>query len=171
MQRKSRLGVVVTLTVAALAIVPKARAQGGFHGPGRYTILSETSGKAIELDRNDRTTVLQSSSHGRDDQSWDIRPAEPGFWYIRNTMARAALEVMSMANGTPVRGAPFSGGASQQWRIAAGRDGTALITSRLGKAVRVQAAGLDGARVQTYEVSGDVNQRFRFRRIIPRSYR
>ena len=112
----------------------------------------------------DRTTVLQLLPRDRDNQLWDIRAAEPGFWFIRNAMTKAALEAMGMADRTPVRGRSFNGGPSQQWRIAAGRSGTASITNRLGKILEIEAgAGRNGAGVQTDQVNGDSNQRFLLR--------
>ena len=158
---------VTALALAAAISLPSAvRAQGGFSGPGRYQITNIKSGRVIDLDRNDRTTVIQFSARNTDNQFWDIRAAEPGFWFIRNAMTGAALEAMGMANSTPVRGAPFTGSPSQQWRIEPGRDGNALITSRLGKTLDIpDGTSRDGARIQTYDVNGDANQRFQFRRI------
>ena len=73
---------------------------------------------------------------------------------------------MGEANSTPVRGAPLKGSPSQQWRLDPGKDGNALITSRMGRTLDISGgATRDGVRVQTYEVNGDSNQRFSFRRI------
>ena len=71
-----------------------------------------------------------------------------------------------MNNSAPVRGAPFNGGAPQQWRIAPGKDGNPLITSRLGKTLDIpNGTSRDGARIQIYDPNGDSNQRFVFRRV------
>jgi len=65
-----------------------------------------------------------------------------------------------------VRATPFKGGASQQWRLDAGQDGSALITSQLGKTLDFRGGmASDGARVRMYDVTGDANQRFMFRRL------
>jgi hypothetical protein len=53
-----------------------AGAQGGFNGPGRYEITNVKSGKVLDLDRNDQTSVIQFSSRGTDNQVWESgRPA------------------------------------------------------------------------------------------------
>lgn len=153
------------LAAAVVWMPSAARAQGGFSGAGRYEIANVQSGKVIDLDRNDRTTVIQFAARNTDNQFWDIQPAEPGFWFLRNAMTGAGLQAMGTNDSTPVRGMPFTGGPSQQWRIEPARDGNALITSRLGKTLDIpDGTSRDGARVQTYDVNGDSNQRFTFRR-------
>jgi hypothetical protein len=163
---ESRL-LTAALTVAAAIAVPfEVQAQGGFNGPGRYEIANVRSGKVLDLDRNNQTGVIQFSSRGTDNQQWDIVPAEPGYWVFRNAMNGAALEAMDTRNSTPVRSMPFTGGPSQQWRIAQANDGNALITNRLGKTLDIPSGQIrDGARVQTYDVNGEANQRFTFRRL------
>src|SRR5215471_14385172 len=93
--------------------------QGGFNGPGRYEILNLKSGKVLDLDRNDQTTVIQFSARGTDNQTWDIRPAGGGFFYLRNGMNGFALDAGRGGKSELVRGIPFNGGDSQQWRLEA----------------------------------------------------
>ena len=121
---KSQHCLTAALTLAAAAWMPlPAWAQGGFNGPGRYEISNLRSGKVIDLDRNDQTSVIQFAAHNTPNQQWDISPAQPGFWYFRNGMNGLALEAMGPANSTPVRGVPFTGSPNQQWRIAPASDG------------------------------------------------
>src|SRR5258706_15357045 len=142
-----------------------AWAQGGFGGPGRYEILNLQSGKVIDLDRNDQTTVIQFQSRGTDNQQWDFQPAGEGFFYILNAMNGRALEVTG-GNSSPLVGRPFNRAPSQQWRIEAGKDGNALIVSRLGKTIDVpDGSNRDGLKLQIYDLNGDSNQRFIFRRV------
>jgi hypothetical protein len=101
--------------------------QAGFDGSGRYEIKNSKSGKLLELDRN---------------HQWDIAPAGSGFYSIRNVSNGKALEV-------PLICARFDGNPNQQWRILAGRDGSASIVSRGG-----WIADLDS------------NQWFMFRRVV-----
>jgi len=164
---KSQLCLTAALALAAAACVPlPAWAQGGFNGPGRYEISNVRSGKVIDLDRNDQTTIIQFSPRNTDNQQWDVVPAEPGFWCLRNAMNGNALEVMGPGNSTPVRGMPFTGSPRQQWRIVPANDGNALITNRLGKTLDIPNSSIrDGARIQTYNVNGEANQRFVFRRL------
>ena len=156
------------LWLAAVAtvfqLVPPAVAQGGFDGPGTYEITNLKSGKVLDLDRNDQTSVIQFSSRGTDNQAWAIRPAEGGSYYLRNMMNGYALEAPGNENSTPVVAKPFNGGPNQQWRFEQGKDGNALITSRLGKTLDVPGGtSRDGARLQIYESNGDSNQRFTLR--------
>lgn len=141
-------------------------AQGGFDGPGRYEISNIKSGKVLDLDRNNQTTVIQFSSRGTDNQTWFVQPARDGYFYLRNGMNGNALDAGGGGNGTPVQGMPFNGGESQQWRFDQGKDGNALIVSRLGKTLDIpDGTSRDGVRVQIFDPNGDSNQRFTFRRV------
>lgn len=153
------------LALSAFLSLPLA-AQGGFGGPGRYEIANMKSGKVLDLDRNNQTTVIQFSSRGTDNQTWFIRPARDGFFYIRNGMNGKALDAGFGGNSTPVQGMPFNGGQSQQWRFDRGKDGNALIMSRMGRTLDIpDGSDRDGVRVQVYDANGDSNQRFMFRRV------
>jgi Protein of unknown function (DUF3011)/Ricin-type beta-trefoil lectin domain-like len=152
-----------TMMLAALAISLSTFgwAQGGFNGPGRYVITNVKSGKVLDLDRNDQTTLLQFSPRGTENQAWEIRPAREGFVFIRNMMNGNALTVTDDRNSAPVQGVPFNGSAPQMWRLEPGRDGNILIVSRLGKALDVPGgATRDGVRVNVYDRNGESNQRF-----------
>ncbi len=155
------------LAVAAAAWMPAgARGQGGFSGPGRYEIANVNSGKVIDLDRNNQTTVIQFSSRNTDNQQWDVAAAGDGYWFFRNAMNGAALEAMDNRNSTPLRGTPFTGVPTQQWRIAPAGDGSALIVNRIGKGLDIpNSAVRDGVGINTYDVNGEANQRFLFRRL------
>src|SRR5258708_40211937 len=107
-------------------------AQGGFEGPGRYEITNVKSGKVLDLDRNNQTTVIQFSSRGTDNQTWFVRPAGSGYFYLRNGMNGYALDADGGGNSVPVQGAPFTWAANQQRRFDTGKDGHALNVSRLG---------------------------------------
>jgi hypothetical protein len=140
--------------------------QGGFAGPGRYEIMNLQSNKVLDLDRNDQTTVIQFSPRGTDNQTWDIQPAPAGYFYLRNGMNGYALDAGRGGRGEPLRGIPFNGGESQQWRFNPGTGGNALITSRLGRTLDIpDGSDRDGVRVQIYDVNGDSNQRFLLRRV------
>jgi hypothetical protein len=151
--------------VAAIVLSSPLAAQGGFGGPGRYEIANVKSGKVLDLDRNNQTTVIQFSSRGTDNQTWYIRPAGDGYYYLRNGMNGYAMDSGDGRNSTPVQGVPFNGGPAQQWRFNTGKDGNVLITSRLGRTLDIpDGSDRDGVRVQVYDPNGDSNQRFMFRR-------
>jgi len=141
-------------------------AQGGFDGPGRYEISNVKSSKVLDLDRNDQTTVIQFSSRGADNQTWFVRPAGEGYFFLRNGMNGYALDAGGGDNILPVQGMPFNGGESQKWRLDQGKDGNALIVSRRGRCLDIPGGNTrDGIRVQLFNVNGDSNQRFFFRRV------
>jgi len=120
--------------------------KGGFDGPGRYEIVNLDSGKVLDLDRNDQTSVIQFSSRGTDNQMWEIRPSrDQGFYYLRSAMNGNVLEADGTRTSTPVRTARFDGGANQQWRFDTGKDG-ALIISRLGKTLDIPGGTSTGRR-------------------------
>ena len=156
--------------LACVALAWPLLGQGGFEGPGRYEIMNLKSGKVLDLDRNDQTTVIQFSSRGADNQTWDIRPARGGFFYFRNGMNGFALDAGGGGRSEPVRGVPFNGGDSQQWRVEAGKDGNALIVSRFGRTLDIpDGSSRDGLQVQVYDLNGDSNQRFTLRRVARRN--
>ena len=51
---------------------------------------------------------------------------------MRRRWRDSVLEAEGTRDSTRVRAAPFDGGANQQWRFDTGKDGNALIISRLG---------------------------------------
>ena len=150
--------------LCAVCLPHPAAAQGGFNGPGRYEIINVHSGKVLDLDRNDQTTVIQFSARGTDNQVWEIESAGAGFYSLRSSMNGNALEAAGTGNSAPLHATRFDGRSSQQWRIDNANGGNALIVSRLGKAVDIpDGTSADGARVQIYDSNGDSNQQFTFR--------
>ncbi|HYL75706.1 MAG TPA: DUF3011 domain-containing protein [Bryobacteraceae bacterium] len=140
--------------------------QGGFTGPGRYEITNLKSGRVLDLDRNDQTTVIQFASRGVENQTWDIVPAGRGYVYLRNGMNGYALDAGRGGRSEWVRGIPFNGGPSQQWRIESGKDGNALIVSQFGRTLDVpDGSDREGLQIQVYDLNGDSNQRFILRRV------
>jgi hypothetical protein len=154
------------VTVSGILTASLALAQGGFNGPGRYEIMNLKSGKMLELDRNDQTTVVQFSARGTDNQRWDLTMAGSGFFFIRNLMSGKALEPSRNSNSAPLLCNRFDGKPNQQWRIQPGKDGNALIVSRAGRTIDIpDGTSRDGVKIQIYDLNGDSNQRFTFRRV------
>jgi hypothetical protein len=153
------------LFTVSIAVVP-GLGQSGFTGPGRYEIASLKSGKVMDLDRTDQTTVMQYAPRGTDNQRWDIEPAAGGSVYIRNAMNGKALEAPQNSNSAPLICRRFDRNPSQQWRLRPATDGSLLIVSQRGRTVDVpNGSNLDGLRLQIYDMNGDSNQRFVFRRV------
>ncbi len=143
-----------------------AFAQGGFEGPGIYEIVNQNSGKVVDLDRNDETTVIQFESRGTDNQRWEFREAGGGWYYIVNTMNSRALEPAGTRKRSPVEGRPFRGDENQQWRLETGRRETALILHRSGLALDVPGnSRRNGVRLQVTSRNGSAAQRFLLERV------
>ena len=152
--------------IAGMVFCAVTFAQGGFNGPGRYEITNLKSGRVLDLDRNDQTTVIQYSPRGTDNQRWDIEPAEDGSVFIRNAMNGKALQPVRNGNSAQLICARFDRGPDQQWRIQPGKDGNALIVSRNGRTIDVpDGSSRDGLHLQIYDLNGDSNQRFMLRRV------
>ena len=169
-----RFSALVTGIGLALCLPSLAHAQGGFNGPGRYEIINQKSGKVLDLDRNDQTSVIQFASRGTDNQVWDIRAAGGGFFSLHNMMNGNALDAVGTQNSAHVRATRFDGRSGQQWRFDAAQgqnqnqsqSGSVLIVTREGKVLDIpDGAGRDGAPVQIYALNGESNQQFTFRRV------
>lgn len=163
-----RISPIVTLVAATLAwalcLPSGVRAQGGFNGPGRYEIANSRSGQVLDLSQNDQASILQVVSTGTDDQRWEIRPADSGYYILRNAMSGMALQ--AIGGNTSVQAMRFTGDTSQQWRFNTGRNGSALIVSRLGNALETSnGRNSNGTTVRIYAVNGGSNQQFTFRQV------
>ena len=135
--------------------------QGGFNGPGTYTIRNLKSGMVMDLDPQDRVTVAQSTPRGTPSQQWIIENADQGTFVIRNAQTRRAMEFVQDKNSSLVVCQSDRPNPNQQWRIVAGKDGNALFLSRFRRALDVpDGSSRDGLRWQIYENNGDSNQRF-----------
>src|SRR6185436_1944412 len=109
-----RSAAVMAIGIAGVLCLPyEAGAQGGFNGPGRYEIANANSGKVLDLNRNDQTSVIQFSSQGTNNQIWDIRAVGSGFYSLRNVMNGNALEATGTGNSAPVRATRLDGRTSQ----------------------------------------------------------
>lgn len=138
-------------------------AQGGFSGPGRYSILSVKSNKALELTR---AGVIQNYRNGSRGQIWTIAPAGRGQLTIQSESNGCALTLGGQGNSVPVRCEPFRQRPDQFWSLKPGRDGNALIVAQNGKALDLPFGNTNpGVRLQTYDRNGDNNQRFYFQRV------
>jgi len=154
------------MTLMLLLGAGLAAGQGSFTGPGRYEIENLKSGKMLDLDRNDQTTVIQFGARGTDNQRWDFEPGDGGLWFIRNAMNGKALQIVRDANSAQVICNRFDRGPDQQWRIQPGKDGNVLIVSRGGRTLDIpDGSSRDGLHVQIYDLNGDSNQRFIVRRV------
>lgn len=146
-------------TLASLALL----AQGGFRGPGRYEIYSPLSRKVLDMDRNDRRTVIQFEARHTDNQTWDITDAGGGYYYIRNVMNGNALAVADDRNSSPLIAEPFSNAPQQQWRFESSQDTTTLLVNRNGKAADIpNGSRNNGTKINSYNRNNEENQRWQF---------
>jgi hypothetical protein len=161
---RGRAAALAAAVILVLSVPNQAAAQGGFNGPGRYEIVNLKSGKALDLDRNNESNVIQFSPGASDTQVWEIRPAGSGFYYLQNVANGKALEAVGTRNSTPVQALRFSGAASQQWRFDAGKSGSTLIVSRLGKTLDIPGrTSSAAAQVRIHDLNGKPNQLFTLR--------
>ncbi|MCW5980870.1 MAG: RICIN domain-containing protein [Bryobacteraceae bacterium] len=153
------------ILAAALVLGGSAPAlcQGGFDGAATYEIANRNSNKVLDLDRNDRTTLIQFESRGTDNQRWQVRDAGGGFFYLINLMNGQALEATGPRE---VRGMPFRRAETQQWRFQEGPQSTAFIVNRNGAVLDVTQGSRDnGARLGLYSLNNSGAQQFQFRRV------
>jgi hypothetical protein len=152
------------MLLAGAIVASAAHAQGGYDGPGRYRIANVKTGKLLELNRGDQTTVVQASPRAADNQSWDIEPAGSGAYFIRNAMNARALEASQDFNGAPATCVRFDGNPRQQWVIGQGTGG-AVIASHGGLLLEIPDRSVrDGVQVRTSDPGGD-SQLFTLRRV------
>jgi len=138
-------------------------AQGGFRGAGRYEIYSPLTRKVLDMDRNDRRTVIQYESRRTDNQAWDITDAGGGFYYIRNGMNGFALAVQNDRNSSPLVAEPFNNSPAQQWRFESGEDTTVILVNQNGKAADIPSGSKNnGVKINSYGRNGEENQRWQF---------
>ena len=153
--------ILFTLALTTYLQIPLL-AQGGFAGPGRYEITNVKSGMSMSVGQ-DGASVVQFAPGGS--TGWTVEPAGSGFYYLRDANGNA-LEAYDTRNSTPLRVARFNGSPNQQWRLEQGKDGNALIVSRLGKTIDVpDGSNRQGLQLQIYDSNGDSNQRFMFRQV------
>lgn len=158
---RSMRGVFVAGILAASSML----GQGGFDGPGRYEIANIESGKLLQVDRREQTTLVQASPTGTDNQRWDIEAGSPGFYLIRNAINGRALQLFRNSNKSQMVVARPDGNRAQQWRIEGAGDG-AMIVSSFGWAIDVpDGSRNENLRLQVYDKNGEGNQRFALRRV------
>ncbi len=138
-------------------------AQGGFAGPGRYTIINVKSGKALQAAGH---YIAQNNQNGSPGQMWTVSPAgRGGMVTIQNSMNGCALTLGGQGNSIPVQCKAFRQGPNQLWSLQPGKDGNPLIVAQNGKVLDIPNGNTNaGTRVQTYDRNGDDNQRFYFQR-------
>jgi hypothetical protein len=150
---------LLLLTVAAASCL----AQGGYAGPGRYSIVNVKSNQALEASGN---YVVQSNRNGSRSQIWTVSPAgRGGLVTIQNEMRGCALTLGGRGNSTPVRCTSFRQTPNQLWSLQPARDGSLLVVAQNGKVLDIpNGSNSSGTRVQTYDRNGENNQRFFFQR-------
>jgi hypothetical protein len=147
------------LVLASMALM----AQGGFRGPGQYEIYAPLSRKVLDMDRNDRRTIIQYESRHTDNQTWDIVDAGGGFYFIRNVMNGNALAVADDRNSSPLIAEPFNNSPKQQWRFESSENTTAILVNRNGKAVDIpNGSKNNGTKINSYGRNGEENQEWQF---------
>jgi hypothetical protein len=122
------------------------------------------SGRVLDLDPNDRVTLVQFSPRQSPTQVWEISPAAPDY-YIRHAATGRALEFVRDSNASHVVAQSTGENPNQSWQIQARGSGVWLL-SRFRKALDVPSGSdREGLPLQIYDRSGEGNQQFVMRRV------
>lgn len=139
---------------------------GAFEGVGRYQIQVVSSGKNLDLRREDNVTVQQWSGADVLNQKWDFEDAGDGYFYIRSAETGRYMEVADSRDGSPVRVNNFTGRDNQRWRLSDAGNGQYLIESRLGRVMDLAGSSRnDGTAVLVRNNRRQPNQLFRLARV------
>jgi hypothetical protein len=138
--------------------------------PGTYTIVSQSSGKALAI-RADWTTLLGLADHApleqetyvsNANQQWILVPLEEGLYKIRCAGSGKVLDVPGFAtgNGVIIQQYTENGGFNQQWLlINVGNEFYKIISRSSEKVLDVPGfATGDGILIQQYTDNGGSNQ-------------
>ncbi len=90
---------------------------------GCYKIINTNSGKSLDIPGSNQTSsganVQQYPYNGKDDQQWDLEPADNGYFYVRNKCGGYALDVSggTVANGQNIQLYTFNKSKAQKWKF------------------------------------------------------
>jgi len=139
---------------------------GAFEGAGRYQVQVASSGKNLDLRREDSTTVQQWSGADVLNQKWDFEDSGDGYFYIRSAETGRYMEVADSRDGSPVRVNNFTGRDNQKWRLTDGGNGQYTIGSKLGRVMDLpNSSREDGVALQVRSDRRRANQLFRLSRV------
>lgn len=151
-------GTVVAATVASAAdsVNPDTAAT--------YTLVSHSSGKAMDIARwssADDGDVVQWPRTGGANQQFRFVAADSGYYRVRSVSSGKVLDdkAWGTAEGTPVVQYTDHDSANQQWRIAVSGSAIRLINRHSGKALDVTGTA-DGGTVGQHTDRDDVNQQW-----------
>lgn len=137
-----------------------------FAGPGRYQIQIVSSGKNLDLRKEDGATVQLWAGADVLNQKWDIEDSGDGYFYIRSSESGRVIEVADSRDGSPLRVNNFTGRDNQKWRIADAGNGQFTIGSKLGRVMALATSTLeDGAPIQASRDRRQSTQLFRLMRV------
>lgn len=137
-----------------------------FAGPGRYQIQIVSSGKNLDLRKEDGVTVQQWAGADVLNQKWDIEDSGDGYFYIRSSESGRVIEVADSRDGASLRVNNFTGRDNQKWRIADAGNGQFTIGSKLGRVMALATSNLeDGAPIQASRDRRQSTQLFRLMRV------
>ncbi len=142
---------------------------------GKYVVVNRKSKKVIEVPYGATGTganLWQRTYNGAEYQHWNVKPVDSrvggDFSYFTLTAAHSGksfdLLNYSLSNNAGIIVWDDVKGGNQQWYLQYIEDGWFYIRSRhSAKCVEI-ANGLitDGAKVQQYDMDGDLNQQWRF---------
>lgn len=133
--------------------------------PGRYEIEIASTGKVLDLRREDMRSVQQFYRGNVRNQQWDIESAGGNSYYIRSAENGAYLSVESAREGGRV---VATGGrrGGDTWRFMDLGNGNLMIVHRSGMTLDLREGNPnDGAPIQVWSQARNANQQFRLARV------
>lgn len=158
-----------TLAFACLMAVNASTAHGQTVFAGEhYKIVARHSDKCLDVvgyGTHSRAQVHQWDCHGGENQQWQFRPTDNGFFRIIGRQSGKSLDVegISLDDRAQVQIYEGNAGLNQQWRLVPTGGGFFRIEARHSrKAIDIsEVSTANRARVQQFTNNGGLNQQFR----------
>ena len=141
-------------------------------GNGYYQILSEKSGKSLDVANGSKkqgANVWQYSWNGSEAQLWRMIEAEDGGYYLQSKLGTfLSISGNTASSGMNVQMSYLESGKRQQWKFEAStyqpvKDGKYTLRSSKESEYTIDVANaskVDGANVWLYYYNGTKPQRF-----------
>lgn len=150
---------IVALVVTSLSAFPTLAQQGLQVEMGRYEIEVASTGKVLDLKKEDMRSVQQYFRGKVSNQQWDIQSAGGNSYYIRSVANGGYLSVENAREGGRVVVTNRSGDV---WRFVPVGSGNMMIVHRSGMTLDLTGGDTrDGAPIQVWSQARNANQQFR----------
>jgi glucosylceramidase len=147
---------------------------GGIDSSAWYQVVNQNSNACVDDSAGgtaNGTSVQQwACGAGNNNQQWQFRPTDSGYYNVLNRNAAAQNEVWDVtggasatADGAKIQTWAYGGGSNQQWQpVSLGGGFYKLVARNSGKCLDVPAASTaNGVQLQQYTCNGTAAQSFR----------